>query len=162
MDWFKKWMNLQNKFVSQPYSLVRNVLAAGGDESTAATVGYAGRDRELVESAKNGDLLNVVYLFVSKIMIGYGYQMWLPIIWTTFFVTLGAMLFRRSSDARRERMRSESVLYGLDMFLPLLQFRRRHFEIDLKSRVRYYFYLHRIAGWIIGSFIIAGLAGFTK
>jgi hypothetical protein len=162
--WFKKWLGLQKNFVSQPYNNVRAVLLASGDDETAAAVGYAGRDRELLSSINNVDLINVIYLLLSKFLIGYGYQMWLPIIWTFAFVAVGAVIFHRSSEAQRELLDSSSdaVFYSLDMFLPLLQLRKRHFDIDLGSRVKYYFYLHKVAGWVIGSFIVVGLAGFTK
>jgi hypothetical protein len=55
------------------------------------------------------------------------------------------------------------VLYCVDMLLPLIQFRKAHFDIHLQSPLlRGYFLLHRICGYVLGSFIIAGLTGLTK
>jgi hypothetical protein len=48
------------------------------------------------------------------------------------------------------------------MFLPLVKLRDEHYKIDLDGGTRYYLYGHKIAGWIIGSFIVAGISGLTK
>jgi hypothetical protein len=161
--WFEKWLQRQPEFVPQPYHHVRTVLAAAGDDRTAAHVGYAGRDRELRESIRHGLILNTIYLAFSKMLIGYGYMMWLPLAWMAAIVLLGRLVFKRSEESKTEPgSRFDPLFYSVDLFLPLLQLRRRHVECDLKSNARYYFYIHRVAGWVIGSFIVAGLAGFTK
>jgi hypothetical protein len=40
--------------------------------------------------------------------------------------------------------------------------RKHHRDIDMISGARFYFYFQKVAGWVISSFIVAGLAGFTK
>jgi hypothetical protein len=162
-DWFETWLSRQTEFTSQPYHHIRTVLASAGDERTAARIGYAGRDRELRDSVKQGEILHAVYLILSKMLIGYGYMMWLPLVWMAAIVATGMQVFKRSEESKTEPgCRFDPLFYSIDLFLPLLQLRKRHFECDLKSKARYYFYFHRVAGWVIGSFIIAGLAGFTK
>ncbi len=52
--------------------------------------------------------------------------------------------------------------YSLDMLLPIIQLRRRHYEVDLRGIVRYYFYFHQIMGYVLASFLIAGLSGLAK
>jgi hypothetical protein len=52
--------------------------------------------------------------------------------------------------------------YSFDMLLPIIQLRPSHYDIDLKGRARYYFYVHKIIGWALASFLVAGLAGLTK
>src|ERR1700730_3974431 len=62
----------------------------------------------------------------------------------------GALIFRRTSEARRENM-PYGISYSFDMLLPLIKLRQRHYDIDLKEgAARYYFYIHKIAGWVIG------------
>jgi hypothetical protein len=160
-EWFTKWLNLQPHFAPQPYAHVRTLLADIGDYATAAAVGRSGRDRELVEAFRTGNIIYGSYLVASKVLIGYGYWMWLPIVWTVGFVLAGALIFRRSPESKEYAM-PYGLSYSFDMFLPLVQLDRRHAEVDLKSGIRYYFYVHRIAGWVIGTFILAALAGFTK
>ena len=159
--WFEKWLGLQSAF--QPYSHVRTVLVAAGDDTLAADVGYAGRDRELAHSLANCEFLNAIYLGFSKILIGYGYQMWLPILWMTVIVAVGAMIFRRDGEAKKDiKSGPDAAFYSADMFLPLLQLRKSHADVGLEDRTRYYLYFHKVAGWVIGSFLVAGLSGFTK
>jgi hypothetical protein len=53
-------------------------------------------------------------------------------------------------------------VYSFDQFLPLIRLSEKNYEISVANRWRYYFYIHKLAGWILGSFILAGLAGVTK
>ena len=52
--------------------------------------------------------------------------------------------------------------YSFDMLLPVIRLREEHYKIDLVGGTRYYFYFHRIMGWVLASFLIAGLSGLTK
>src|SRR5262249_16214709 len=131
-EWFKKWLGRQDAFL--PYYYVRAVLAAAGDDETASEVGYAGRDRELIDSIRNWHVLNALYLFFSKILIGYGYWMWLPLVWSAAFIAVGTIVYRRSKEAAAEPfLKYDAFFYSVDMFLPLVEFRKRHGEIDMKS-----------------------------
>lgn len=66
-------------------------------------------------------------------------------------------------------MRSESKLellgfwYSLDMLLPVIQLRERHYtDVDLITWVRYYFYIHKVIGYVLVFFVIAGLSGLAE
>jgi hypothetical protein len=52
--------------------------------------------------------------------------------------------------------------YSFDMLLPLIKLRERHYSIDLAGWPRYYFYFHKSIGFVLASFLVAGLAGLTK
>ncbi len=39
---------------------------------------------------------------------------------------------------------------------------RTHYDVDLQGIVRYYFYFHQAMGYVLASFLIAGLSGLTK
>jgi hypothetical protein len=59
-------------------------------------------------------------------------------------------------------MRYCRLVYSLDIFLPVVCLRKSHEDIDLEGWVRIYFYVHKIFGYILASFLIAGLSGLTK
>jgi hypothetical protein len=40
--------------------------------------------------------------------------------------------------------------------------REKHYQIDLAGWPRYYFYMHKVMGYVLASFLITGLAGLTK
>jgi hypothetical protein len=48
------------------------------------------------------------------------------------------------------------------MLLPIVKLNEQHYKIDLQGWVRYYFYFHKLMGYVLGSFIVAGLSGLTK
>jgi hypothetical protein len=52
--------------------------------------------------------------------------------------------------------------YSLDAFLPFVELRKKFGDVDFHGWLMYYFYFHRLAGYVIGSFIVAGLAGWTR
>jgi hypothetical protein len=52
--------------------------------------------------------------------------------------------------------------YSLDMLLPIIRLNESHYDIILKGFAKYYFYGHIILGYVLASFLIAGLSGITK
>jgi len=54
------------------------------------------------------------------------------------------------------------VSYSFDLLLPIIRLREQHYCIDLAGWARYYFYIHKIMGWVLASFLVAGLSGLTK
>ena len=47
----------------------------------------------------------------------------------------------------------------------IFEFRKMHYEIDFIGGwrpARYYFYFHKLMGYVLASFLIAGLSGLTK
>ena len=53
-------------------------------------------------------------------------------------------------------------MYSLDQLLPIINLSKHHDDIRLGLGARYYFYFHMITGYVLASFLIAGLAGLTK
>lgn len=54
------------------------------------------------------------------------------------------------------------LAYSFDMLLPIITLRKLHSELELKGWRRYYFYLHKISGYVLAAFVAAGLGGITK
>lgn len=54
------------------------------------------------------------------------------------------------------------VFYSLDELLPIVTLDRTHDKVELGGCVRYYFMLHRLLGFLLGGFILAGLSGLTQ
>ena len=60
------------------------------------------------------------------------------------------------------RMKCWGLWYSLDMLLPIIELDKSHYGIPLEGWVRVYFYVHKIFGYVLASFLIAGLLGLTK
>ncbi len=52
--------------------------------------------------------------------------------------------------------------YSVDTALPLINLNKRHEAVKLRGGVVVYFYVHKLAGFVLASFLVAGLSGLTK
>jgi hypothetical protein len=161
--WFPQWllMGTTDRFEPEPYQAVVKSLALAGWENAAVAVAYAAKSRETEEACNNYRFGKCLILVASKILIGYGYQLWLAVVWAGGLTILGALIFSKTPEAAENHM-PYGVVYSFDMLLPIIKLRERNFDIHLDSTARYYFYFHRLAGWILGLFLVAGLTGVTK
>jgi len=159
-DDFADWFDRQGHS-RQPYEQLANVLQARGEIETATAVRYAERERDRDRAWDDGRYDIFGWLTLLKSVIGYGYYPYRSAWWVLGFVLLGVVVLWVSGEGRRNRM-PYGVSYSFDMLLPLVQLRDEHYEVKLKGFTRYYFYLHKIVGWALASFLVAGLSGLTK
>ncbi len=101
------------------------------------------------------------WLTALKWVIGYGYYLHRAVYWVIGLVILGAIVLRVSGEGPRNGM-PFGLAYSFDILLPIIKLRDWHYQIDLKTWARYYFYGHKIMGFVLASFLIAGLSGLTK
>ena len=59
---------------------------------------------------------------------------------------------------------SAKTIFSLDRLLPIVQLEETSKEVEagLAGVVKYYFYAHKLVGWVLASFLIAALAGLTQ
>jgi hypothetical protein len=159
-DHFEDWFGRQGHS-RQPYEQLANVLQQRGEIETATAVRYAERerDRDRTWDASRYDIWG--WLTLLKTLIGYGYYPYRSGWWVLGFVALGMGVLWVSGEGRRNGM-PVGASYSFDMLLPLVQLRPKHYDIDLDGWPRYYFYVHKIVGWALASFLVAGLSGLTK
>jgi hypothetical protein len=94
-------------------------------------------------------------------LIGFGYYPLRALIWVAVFIVLGVVVLRVTGEGPRNAM-PLGISYSFDLLLPIIRLRDSHYEIDLKGPARYYFYVHKIMGYLLASFLIAGVSGLTK
>ena len=163
-DWFIGWLEADRSFSPQPYWQLARVLEAAGHENMAGDVRYAGRERERSELGPTEARwwgLSALYVTIGY---GYGWRFFSrALAWIVFFTALGAVIVRmrgeRAADGRRL-----GVWYSLDMLLPIIRLRERHYEVDISPNtcVAYYFYFHKVVGYVLVSFVLAGLTGLAE
>jgi hypothetical protein len=150
--WFRK-----QAYAPQPYEQLASVLQANGLIDDATAIRYAGKERE--RCAASG--LRWVGLSLLNYSIGFGYHLEFAFYWAVGFVLLGwAVLYATGQRTKYEI--KLGLAYSLDMLLPVVQLRKKHYDIDLDPCPRRYFYAHRIIGIVLASFIAAGISGLTK
>ena len=134
--------------------LICTTCSPGG---LAALIRYSGRELERSEATDG----TWAWLTALKWVIGYGYYPQRSIYWAIGLVIMGAIVLRVSGEGPRNGM-PFGLAYSFDTLLPIIKLRDRHYQIDLKTWARYYFYGHKIMGFVLASFLIAGLSGLTK
>ncbi|HRB14790.1 MAG TPA: hypothetical protein PK224_03280 [Nitrospira sp.] len=169
-DAMGKWLLGQLPYSRQSYQHLANVLRTSGYVEKANDVLFESRNREYYVA----EGLQKVSLWLEWVLIGYGYRIYLSFFWAIGLILVGATILwiSRQGVAKQipfARYPFGYLIYGLDliffsfdMLLPIIKLREQHYSIDLVGWVRYYFYFQKVAGWILGSFIVAGLSGLTK
>ena len=152
----EKWFGKQ-AYAPQPYEQLANVLQANGLIDEATDIRYAGKVREW--RAASG--LSWVWLFLLNYSIGFGYHLEYAFAWALGFVLLGwAVLY--ATGQRTKHGMTLGLAYSFDMLLPLVQLSKKHDDVDLDPWPQRYFYMHKIVGVLLASFIAAGISGLTK
>ena len=166
-DSFKRWLEADKTYSPQPYTQLARVLRTAGLEDMAEEIQYASRDRMLSESSLS--LFKFLFLWALKLFIGFGIgeKNFFALLWMAGLVALGTLILINSKERDRPSTlldsRVDCFIYSLDMIIPLIHLREQHYEsVDLVTRAKYYFYIHKIMGYILVLFVIAGLSGLTE
>jgi hypothetical protein len=157
---FGEWFNRFDCYSAQPYSQLAAIVQAQGNYELAIQIRFAGRDRERHESSG----LAYAWLTMLWATIGYGYYPQLALIWVFVFVAVGTITLGNSEQSCRNGLSSwaDNIVFSIDTLLPIIRLREQNYKIDLKGALAYYFYFHKIMGYVLASFLIAGLSGLTK
>jgi hypothetical protein len=150
--WFGK-----QAYAPQPYEQLATVLQANGLIDDATDIRYAGKERDY--EAATG--LRRTWLFLLKYSIGFGYHLEYAFAWALGFVLLGwAVLY--ATGQRNKHGLTLGLTYSFDMLLPLVQLDKKHDDVALDPWPQRYFYVHKLIGVLLTSFIVAGISGLTK
>lgn len=161
VDWFTKvWIKRQPVSTRGPYRQLATIFQSEGMQDNSVSVLYAGKEAERHHAP---DLFTKVFLTLSYLLIGYGYHYERSLWWCLVFVVLGTLVVNLSCETKMYKpIVGHGFFYSLSAFLPFIELRKKFEEVDYIGWTKYYFYVHRLAGYVIGSFIIAGLSGITK
>ena len=154
--WFELWL-ARGEYSPQPYEQLAAVLRAGGRPDAADRILYASKQNERMRA----QWPQRVWLTALDWTVGYGYHVERALFWAAGFVLVGIIVLRVSGEGRKHGM-PYGIAFSFDLLLPIIQLRKIHYDIDLAGWARYYFYLHKIAGYVLGSFLVVGVSGLVK
>jgi len=167
-EFFQNWLRRIEAFAPQPYEQCAKALREAGSPEKANAVLYAAKERAR-EEAWVSNKKRWLGLSILKVTIGYGLgvRYFLALLWIAVFVLIGTLVSYKSSakevlETKGYTRWSHYFFYSLDMLLPLIKLRDQTEKIELPDRPRRYFYFHKLAGWLLLSFVLAGLAGITQ
>jgi uncharacterized protein YjbI with pentapeptide repeats len=163
VEWLlTEWIEKQKRFSPQPYEQMSRVLRESGFKDKAGTILFAGKQRERREESG----LRWLSLILQEVFVGYGYRYRFALLWAIVFTSIGFFIVQQVGQElikNSPKNTIDSIFYSLDILLPIIKLNEIHYnEIVLCGWVKYYFYVHKMIGYILASFIIAGLSGITK
>jgi hypothetical protein len=152
------WLGKLQSPSLQPYEQLASVLQSQGDVENAKVTRYTAREQE----RKHSGSWRWLGLTILKYFIGYGYYLEWAFVPVIFFLIVGIAVMRFSGQDVGNNLPRWAIAYTFDMLLPVVRLRDSHYEINLKGWAEYYFYLHKIMGYVLASVLIAAVAGLTK
>ena len=162
-EWYLEWLERDDSYSPQPYRHLSAVLRDAGHERMADEILFGNRVRERRDSGPSQ--LKWWRLWILQLVIGYGYGMgnFRAVLWAALFIVIGYVIIRLEVNRKKEESHEDlGFWYSVDMLLPIVRLRERHYERDLQGWPRWYFYVHGIVGYVLTFFVIAGLTGLTS
>jgi hypothetical protein len=178
------WLNKDRGSSTQPYEHLARLFREAGEPYKSADLLYAARERQRrkawsnvddYDKPKNREYLRVLGLQALRLTIGYGlgYRYVYLLVWIIVFTLLGAfVLTGLSTPSSLDWL--QACFASVDQLLPIITLDKAHDvlifgdltanpPIDAQSYgVRIYFYVQKIVGWVLGTFLVAALAGLTQ
>jgi hypothetical protein len=159
VDWYIKWLEKNKNYSSQPYFHLSTKLVESGRIDDSKKILYESRKKR---HQKINNILSWVWESIQFVYIGYGYRVYYCIYWFVGFALIGTLILKFSGQGKKNSM-PYGISYSIDMLLPIIRLNEYHYtKVRLNSWVKYYFYMHKIMGYILVSFLIVGLSGLTK
>jgi uncharacterized membrane protein YgaE (UPF0421/DUF939 family) len=94
-------------------------------------------------------------------IIGHGYHAARLFYSIIVLLIVGVLVLQLSGEARKYAL-GTGISFCLDLLLPILKLRAKHYNIDLRAGVRHYFYFHQLMGYVLAFFIVANLSAIGK
>ena len=161
-DWFIDWLSRDASYSPQPYRQLASVFETLGYDSMAGDILFASLERERKEELKPWQF-RWWLLSTLRVTIGYGHGLghFLALAWAIGIALVGTVVLWcwKECDGSGNRL---GFWYSLDMLLPVIQLRKEHYNVEMRRKVRYYFYCHKLIGYVLAFFVIAGLAGLAE
>ena len=152
--WFEGWLRRNVTSSPQPYQQLASVLRAAGHEERAHDVLYANSTREHKEATGwKRAWLWALWLFIGY---GHGWRTFVALLWAVALVGVGRLVLWWYEENER------GVWYCIDLVIPVVRLSEQHYEVELTTDAKYYFYGHQILGYILIFFVIGGLSGLTQ
>jgi uncharacterized protein YjbI with pentapeptide repeats len=170
-EWFIKWLNRDKIFSPQPYEQLANVLNNSGYPTIANSIRFEARERSRISALyKNENKRREVFrwfgLTLLKYTIGYGLgnRYFRVLYWFSGLTALGFLLLLFSIDKTSWNY-FKFFWASFDQVLPIIELNRDHQKWIYDNCNNWsitYFYFQKLAGYILGGFLGAGLSGLTQ
>ncbi len=168
--WWRWWLDRTPVFSSQPYVELAAVMAAHGDQDSAAKILYFGRLRETQTAWAGGHYLRWMLLAALDVFTGFGIGTYTfyALGWIVLLTGIGVFLLRRSPAAATHGLWWQ-VGASLTRLLPGIELNKEFtdfFDDPKRERLRgwhvFVFSSFVVIGWVLGLFLVAAMGGLTQ
>jgi hypothetical protein len=167
---YVEWLGKDSGSSPQPYEHLASFFRRAGEPGKANDVLYEAREKRRRAASSKVEATGLWFL---RLTIGYGLgNRYFRVLWWVVGLSFLGMFILIAAGSPE---RWPSLFFAsLDQFLPVIKLNKAHDALifgdslaqpPVKQQpywVLIYFYLHKIVGWVLGSFVIAGLAGLTQ
>jgi hypothetical protein len=151
------WLRGMSGYSPQPYQQLAKYLTESGEAGAAACVMQTSETRSLGQLWIVPRVIKWAYGQVA----GYGYAPARAFIYVVVFVLIGMLVLRLTGQGKKNGM-PIGMFYSLSQLVPLVTLNKHFDDIELTGAARYYFYLHKIVGWVIVGFLTATLTSLSS
>jgi uncharacterized protein YjbI with pentapeptide repeats len=179
-SWFETWLAKDVPHTPQPYRQCAKVLIEMGHPEIADDVLYAGRERDRNEMVQNKERVPALGLWFLKATIGYGHgtaRYFRAFNWVAGLTLMGVLVLILTGDyalldgnVKWEEATGwqgvvnivQAASFSLNKLLPIIDLPIHHAQLYLGTISKLYFQFHKLMGYILALFLIAGITGLTK
>lgn len=153
---WSRWL-AASSYSPEPYQQLAKYLADTGDQRDADCVQETSRTIALNAMGPLTRAVNWTYGQVA----GFGYAPERAFLYAGGFILLGMLVLQASGQGRKYNM-PVGFFYSFSQFIPLVSLDKKFDDVELTGYTRWYFYIHKILGWILAGFIAAALSGLAS
>jgi hypothetical protein len=163
------WLRRDRSASVQPYVQLAKVLRDSGEIEKANDILYEGREL----ARRNARRWRWAGLSLLKWTIGYGLGLryFRALGWVAAFVAIGVVTLWLDQIVAHRQLTGDSrtlswmIFATLDALLPIITLDKT-FTDEVPAHLLFFskiiFWMLGLAGWVLGSFLVAGLAGLTQ
>jgi hypothetical protein len=105
--------------------------------------------------------LQKIFFWAYGKVAGFGYAPEQAFYYAAAFVLIGMIVLRATGEGKKHNM-PIGLFYSFSQLIPLVSLDKKFDDIELTGITRWYFYIHKIVGYIIAIFIGAALSGLSN
>lgn len=161
LEWIRKQ---KHGPLPQPYEQLAAIYRSSGHASEAQRILIAMND----DSRSRLPRMARAWSWVTRLLVGYGYQPWLAGVWLAGLLFISTAIFQMEHPEHVKIIKPDEghpkfnpFIYALDKTLPVLNLGHQQFFFST-GFAGYWEWITTAAGWIFGAALAASLAGFVK
>ncbi|MFA8324380.1 pentapeptide repeat-containing protein [Burkholderia ubonensis] len=161
--WFCNWLEKDEVFSKDAYRHLAEILGKQSEPETADSIRFAARERDRENARRWTPRWFALTTLKWTIGYGIGFRYLYSLPWVVLLSLLGFAVFWKTAALPLSNPGSV-WLFSLDQLLPVVKIYANSDDLAKKCHglAMAYLAIHRSMGFILSSFVVAGLSGLTQ